>query len=418
MPASEVSAYSQAVDSGLYARVTGLRGKYDHVRVFWEDQAARAFLRPHLQPMVDERIRRNRDLRLLDLGCGGGDGIETLFSLCRAGAGFDGDDVRLIPRDRLERYTGIDINPGLLDQARRRHQSEAQAVFLQADLRRGLPFGAGEPPYDVYFTSYGTLSHFDDASLARLLCDVVRHAEPGALVVGDWLGRYAYEWTTLWDADCSREQWMDYRISYIYSREERQGREIQSFPLRLLCPEEILRVTARVEEATGRRLILKTFFDRSLFVGRHMETGDYNPRAIPLRSRVNSLHQPLQRTDLGALLFELDLPDGYPRPSETLRSANASWNALVRYTREALRRFEGEPAQAGEAPEDAPEPAQPLLKRMARVIQAARWLDPDDARSEFVEPQLGLALRDLEQAAQSGRACGHSLIGVFEIRDA
>ena len=77
--------------------------------------------------------------------------------------------------------------------------------------------------------------------MIHLLSDIGKHAEDGALVVCDWLGRYAYEWQDLWHQDISQEQWMDYRISYIYSKEERLVKNIESFPLKLMCAEEIMK---------------------------------------------------------------------------------------------------------------------------------------------------------------------------------
>ena len=44
----QMEAYSEAVKSGLYAKRTGLVGKYDNVRRYWEDEITKIYLRPHL----------------------------------------------------------------------------------------------------------------------------------------------------------------------------------------------------------------------------------------------------------------------------------------------------------------------------------------------------------------------------------
>ena len=49
----QMHAYSEAVKSGLYAKKTGLVGKYDNVRRYWEDEITRTFLRPHLQKLLE-----------------------------------------------------------------------------------------------------------------------------------------------------------------------------------------------------------------------------------------------------------------------------------------------------------------------------------------------------------------------------
>jgi hypothetical protein len=51
---TEKKAYTDAYRTGRYEKVTGLEGKYDNVRRFWEDDITRIFLRPFL------RKRKNR----------------------------------------------------------------------------------------------------------------------------------------------------------------------------------------------------------------------------------------------------------------------------------------------------------------------------------------------------------------------
>ena len=43
----EKKAYTQAHSTGKYEKASGLTGKYDNVRRFWEDQNTAIFLRPH-----------------------------------------------------------------------------------------------------------------------------------------------------------------------------------------------------------------------------------------------------------------------------------------------------------------------------------------------------------------------------------
>ncbi|MFQ5826771.1 MAG: class I SAM-dependent methyltransferase, partial [Dehalococcoidia bacterium] len=77
------SAYDEAVSSGQYQKVTGLVGKYDNVRRLWEDEVMRLFLQPCLQRMVDRKRQRGEGLRILDLGCGSGDGYELIMGVKR-----------------------------------------------------------------------------------------------------------------------------------------------------------------------------------------------------------------------------------------------------------------------------------------------------------------------------------------------
>ena len=116
-----------------------------------------------------------------------------------------------------------------------------------------------EAPFDLYFAGYGTLSHFHDVQSSEIIADICRHAPDGAIFVGDWLGRYSYEWQDLWHHPVDREYFMDYRISYIYPEEERDKVEVASFPLRLMTRDEIMAVIREAEARSGATLNPVTF---------------------------------------------------------------------------------------------------------------------------------------------------------------
>ena len=67
---AQMKAYSEAATSGLYAKQSGLVGKYDNVRRLWEDEITRLFLHRHLQRLIDRKQERMQRVRILDLGCG------------------------------------------------------------------------------------------------------------------------------------------------------------------------------------------------------------------------------------------------------------------------------------------------------------------------------------------------------------
>ena len=62
---AEKKAYSQAVLTGKYDKASGLLGKYDNVRRFWEDQVSGIFLRPAFSDLVESKKRRLE--RILEL---------------------------------------------------------------------------------------------------------------------------------------------------------------------------------------------------------------------------------------------------------------------------------------------------------------------------------------------------------------
>ncbi len=81
----------------------------------------------------------------------------------------------------LRKYIGIDINEDLLKQAEEYYGKNPKMRFIKGNINDGLPDPIiSEEPFDLYFTSYGTLSHFHDEQNVKLIADICRHAPPNA----------------------------------------------------------------------------------------------------------------------------------------------------------------------------------------------------------------------------------------------
>lgn len=219
---AEKKAYTQAFNTGKYDKISGLFGKYDNVRRFWEDQVTGIYLRPFLNKLVENKRNRLERLRILDLGCGSGDGYDLIMGVTRKDPGIYEYVTATITDDMLKEYVGLDINADLLRQAEEYYGSNPKMRFVEGDLSHGLPHVILEdqPAFDFYFSSFGTLSHFHDEQCVQIISDICRHAPDYALFMGDWLGRYSYEWQDLWHHPADQEYFMDYRISYLYPDKE------------------------------------------------------------------------------------------------------------------------------------------------------------------------------------------------------
>ena len=415
-------AYTEAVKSGLYAKRSGLVGKYDNVRRYWEDEKTRLFLRPHLQRLIQRSQQLMRRVRILDLGCGSADGYELLAGVRHRESDLEDVEVNLLTPDILGLYKGLDLNADLIDQARAIYGQNPKLIFEQADFSNGLPLAEGERPYDLYFTSYGTCSHHnDDETFIRLMADIATHAEDYCTVVCDWLGRYSYEWQTLWTNDLSESRNMDYVVSYIYEAEERAERadELQHLYLRLMSRQEAEGLVAEASQRAGVEIKPLCFFDRAIFTGRHMDTGDYNPHAQPIRQAVNSLHEANLRTDLHSLLVDYMPKSGFEFINDYFEHLQMCWNTMVLYVDELLnlydetqRRFTSEPRPI---PASYPPPLRDMMERMRSDVEGIGWLETGLPRENIIEPQLGYALRSLTMNLQQGLGCAHGLVGIFAI---
>lgn len=417
---AEEKAYTQAATTGKYDKASGLLGKYDNVRRFWEDQLSGLFLRPALNDLVTRKTRDMQRIRILDLGCGNGDGYDLIMDVNTKDPGIYEFITAAITPERLQSYVGIDINEELLSQAQATYGANPKMTFQREDLSNGLPEGVTQhEPFDLYFSSYGTWSHFHDEQAVKLVADIAKHAPDRALFVGDWLGRYSYEWQDLWDAPIDQEYFMDYRISYIYPEEERDKVDVASFPLRLMCQDEIQSIIDMAEKEAGCRIVPVKYFDRSILVGRHLETGDYNANCPRLRYNINSLFEGYTRTDLESLIVDYVPRKNYEGLNHFFESFFMASNTLVKFAIELLSHYNADEGITGPVPDIQPfypEPLKEAMHSMRRVIEGVGWLPWGDVRANVIEPHLGYSLRKLEMELQTGIGVGHSLCGIFEVR--
>ena len=402
-----IDAYNEALKSGQYQKPSGLLGKYDNVRRLWEDEELGLYLRPYLERLVARKEEGGGRLRVLDLGCGSGDGLEFITSINDSKSLISEHNTKVIEPDMLGFYKGIDINEGLLRQAQSIYGGRANMTFVQSDFNDHDFFS--EEPYDLYLANYGTLSHNTDQQTVELLSNIARHSKDGALIVIDWLGRFSYEWQTLWTKDFEHNQWMDYAISYIYSG-GRGKQQLTCFPLRIMGREEVLQVYRQAKKKVGGIITLWKLADRSSFVGRHMDTAQYNPHCQPLRRVVNSLFEPKLCTNLDEALVHYVPRDGFAEVNAYYQGLADCWNYLVAYTKTLL-----EESKPPEALPKMPLPLRRSLSPMRGVVRAAARMKVGNPRASLVEPQLGYCLRELETALQQGLGCGHGIVAILEI---
>ena len=418
----QMEAYSEAVKSGLYAKRSGLVGKYDNVRCYWEDEITRQFLRPHLQKLIARKRALMQRVRIMDLGCGSADGYELLAGIRQRDPNLQAVEVDLLTPDILGFYKGIDLNEDLLRQARSIYENDPKLVFGQADFSLGLPLAENERPYDLYFTSYGTFSHHnDDETAIGLLADIARRTKEYCIIVCDWLGRYSYEWQTLWTNDLSENRNMDYVVSYIYGKEEREARrdELQHITLRLMNRQEVEAIITEASKRAGVQIKPLVFFDRSTLTGRHMDTAEYNSHAQPIRQAINSLHEPNLRTDLSLLMVNYVPKPDFEFLNEYFEHLQMCWNTLVQYIGRLLETYDDDQqkyaSELPPVPASYPAALREMMERMERVVENVGWLGIGLPRENIIEPQLGYALRYLVTHLQQGQGCAHGLAGIFEV---
>jgi SAM-dependent methyltransferase len=142
-------------------------------------------LKKGLGTFAQELYRREkRPIRIVDLGCGGGDGLRYLARFFRN---------RKIPVELL----GIDGNPHVLDYARRKSTPAADIRYREGKLPEVLP----DLSADIFVCSL-FLHHFSDEEVVALLNGLQKECGPMLILVNDlhrhWLAFLLFQvWSRL-----------------------------------------------------------------------------------------------------------------------------------------------------------------------------------------------------------------------------
>jgi len=413
MQSKKTRTYTEAVKRGDYDLYTGnIFGKHDNVRTYWEDQLTRSVLRPFLSKLVTHRQNQGKKLRILDLGCGTGQGYELVTKIEKRDLDLGLQHDRVLPEDEIECYLGLDLCQEMVDKGNEIFEYKPNVKLRRADLREHLDAVKEEKPFDIYFSSYASLSHLNKPHLVQLLKDICSHSSNGSLIILDFLGRYSIEWPDYWNVKTEAEKIRDYSMSYLYS-ELNQDVEVEHFPVRFWTGEEVENLVEELIMETKAQVEILKKYDRSILTGRHTDTQQYNPKLKPIRRTVNRLHEDYMRTDLSELIIDASIVPEQPKVVSFLVELISSWNILVSFCQKKLEKN----ALLTEL-EDWSEYSSHLqfaLMHIDRVIADTGWMWYGEPRANIIEPQLGYALRSLEINMQKGIGCGHSLVAILKV---
>lgn len=401
--------YEVAVRAGFYGLDrASLLGKKDNVRKFWEDMSIKLLLRPLLEGMLEQRPR----LRVIDLGCGAGEGFELLTHVPVRAHRDQAHRDFVLDGDAVD-YTGVDLSPAMVAQGQHNYADRGNIHFAEADLSRGLPL-AEQPPFDIYFSSYGSFSHLSHEALARLLVEIAQHANDGALVVVDLLGRFSPEWPVYW-ARSAREM-LPYNMAYLLTAVDRAAGSYETFRNAFWSGGELRDLVRTVAAGAGRSVDVAVSSDRSMLVGRHIETGLFGAPAMPLRYEVNRLIDHGYRGRVDALRVELEplrpYADTAPHAWARLSAYAENWNAVIELLKALMN---GQDAQVRALIERTPAPLVDDMKMLAWLCRNGERFPVADYWSSVVGPQVAMVLRSIELDQPDAIGCGHGLFAVLKV---
>ncbi len=374
--------------------------RYDPVKIQWEDKICQ----DHYREMVKNVIENGEKLRILDLGCGIGYGYHLLSNILEEDTPIWEDDRKLLDENDIEYYVGLDLSPEMVSIANDKCDDNEKATILQRDiLRDEYP----EKPFNIYFSSGVPFSHFDDHKFELLLEKIFDHIKSfgrSAFFVADVLGKYSVEWQSFW----ASPPYHVYNMSFFSD-----GKDKEPVYMRF-WGEELNEFVVKTAQKVGVKAELFDTFDRSVFIGRHTGTADFNPNLKKMRPMVNKLFYPLERTSLQDMFIDYT----YEGAPENVRSCCEKITCYWNYTLATACSYLDIhiPDWFENKRRAIPKSLKEDLEHLGQIVENKElYRHTDDFRADVFEPSLGYILRNIERDCSEGLGMAHTLVSIFEV---
>jgi SAM-dependent methyltransferase len=403
--------FEAAVKRGFYGMdKSALFGKKDNVRKYWEDAAVKMSIRP----TIEQILERKEKIRIIDLGCGSGEGVELLTHIPSTSTSVKTINKEFIISEQdIEIYDGVDISPAMIEQGTRNYAGRSQIKFAKADLSKGFPFMQNDP-YDVYFSSYASQSHLTFAELKLLTQQIFSHIDNRGYMVFDLYGRYSPEWPKYWSKNC--HEFLPYTMAYLLPSQEQKPDKITWFDVTYWSGSELSGLIESAAAATGRKAKIATMLDRSIIIGRHMDTILFKKQRQQTRMAVNRLFDRDYRGEISGLspdLRYLEEVKGTNKEAwERIFDYHNQWMAVVNMLGALMS---SDDTEVKRIIESSPDNLASELKMLAWLHRNADRFPVVDFWASVMGPQVACVLRNLELSLPQGLGCGHGLFCIVEV---
>ena len=401
--------FETAVQQGFYGiDKGGLTGKKDNVRKYWEDISIKTAIRRPILNLLNHKEK----LRVVDLGCGSGEGYELLTHIPPTNKTTIQRDFVLTDAN-IQLYLGMDISPSMIKQGKANFSGKDQVQFIESNLATDQS-SLNNEPFDIYFSSYSSPSHFTDTEIKDLIESIFKSNTDSFVLALDLFGKFSPEWPQYWnqkDLDL-----LPYNMSWLYPTDTHEETKPENYFVRFWSAAEIRDLIVEAALKTNRQATVKCI-DRSILIGRHMATGFYNQHPQNLRFEVNKLFDRDYRGAVEHLQADISYLDffkeSHPLEYQRISYYNKLWNTTISFLDALMNKKK---ILFKKILEQAPDE----LKEELMMLQ---WLDGNSSRFPVVDfwasimgPQVACVLRNLEFGLPDGLGCGHGLFCTIEVK--
>lgn len=384
MKNSKQDQYKKAVGHYLSPK------RQDFVKDKWENPFSYKVIGTAIQNMAQQELPET--IRVVDFGCGIGGG----FSLMQNSLKIAGLSTTIELR-----YLGLDSSPNMIHVAEQKWIDSDNATFQVSDFRTDTP----EQPTDIYLSCGVPYSHLTQTETRQTLGNlfrVIKRNKMRSLIVVDVLGKYSIEWVSKW-----KESRWPYRMSFVADRQEQE-------PMMMTCyyAPELISMIREVAELQKCNISSVECFDRSIMVGRHTSTREYNPSIPPYREKVNSLYEANQSTDFAELLLSNSVPKA-PAPIESFfQDFSQQWNQLISIAATCA----GDQLSYLDQEISLKDCSFDLASQLRQELESLQDSNSNEHfRTNIIEPILAKYLSRLEETQQRGLGASHTLIALVYV---
>lgn len=399
--------FETAVKLGYYGEEKGgLFGKKDNARKYWEDVAIKNLLKP----LITDLLNNKEKIRITDFGCGSGEGYELITHILSAN-NISKRDFLLNP-DQIEFYLGLDISESMINMGNSIYSRNKNMKFIKADLSRDYPF-LNENSFDIYLSTYSSPSHLTELELKNLVEKVFSHASGKSYLILDLFGKYSPEWPCYWDKQ--DKEMLAYNMSWLHLPAILNPKDVEEYYVKFWDSESLIKMLNDVALKLNKKIEIATK-DRSLFIGRHIDTGYYNAHPQSLRYQVNRLFDMDYEGKLEELKPDFSFLEPYkekhPKIIGRINDYSNKWNTVIDF---CIALMETNNNLVKELIETTNDELAEDLKMLAWLYRNSQRFPVDHFLANIMGPQIACVLRNLESNLPDGLGCGHGLFCIVEI---